>query len=81
MLKSIAVSDVQLGMFIHKFEARWFDHPFWKSRFLLDDEESLQEIRLSGLRGVVIDTAKGRDVMPSVPPTPASEAPCFPSTR
>jgi len=62
MLKQIAVSDLELGMFVHKFEGGWFEHPFWKAKFLVDDDEKLGAIKASRLRGVVIDTAKGRDV-------------------
>jgi HD-GYP domain-containing protein (c-di-GMP phosphodiesterase class II) len=64
MLKRVAVSDVKLGMFIHKMEARWFDHPFWKSRFLLDDSDDLHELRSSRIKSVIIDTAKGADIAP-----------------
>lgn len=62
MLKHIAVSDVALGMFVHKFEGSWFDHPFWKAKFLIEDEDRLSAIRNSRLSAVVIDTARGRDV-------------------
>jgi len=62
MLKQIAVSDLELGMFVHKFEGGWFDHPFWKAKFLIEDDEKLATIKSSRVRAVVIDTAKGRDV-------------------
>jgi len=65
MLKQIAVSDLELGMFVHKFEGGWFDHPFWKAKFLIEDEEKLAAIKDSKLRGVVIDTDKGRDIVPA----------------
>ncbi len=61
MLKQIAVSDLEVGMFVHKFEGGWFDHPFWKAKFLIEDTDKLTEIRNSRLRAVVIDTTKGRD--------------------
>lgn len=62
MLKRVDTSEVQLGMFIHKLEGSWFKHPFWKSRFLLEDEEMLASLRESAVRAVIIDTAKGDDV-------------------
>lgn len=62
MLKHIAASQVELGMFIHKFEGGWFDHPFWKTKFLIEDVDRLTAIRESRVRAVVIDTARGRDV-------------------
>lgn len=62
MLKRISLEDVELGMFIHKLEGSWFKHPFWKSRFLLEDSGMLQTLQKSALEGVVIDTAKGLDL-------------------
>ncbi|KPF61656.1 HD-GYP domain-containing protein [Porphyrobacter sp. AAP60] len=62
MLKRITVSDLEIGMFVHKMEGSWFSHPFWKAKFLIDDSEKLATLRSSSLEGVVIDTDKGRDV-------------------
>lgn len=62
MLKRVAVSDLEMGMFIHKMEGSWFRHPFWKSRFLLDDPDNLRHLRTSRLASVIIDTSRGRDV-------------------
>lgn len=62
MLKQIAVSDLELGMYVHKFEGSWFEHPFWKAKFLIEDSEKLATIKASRITGVVIDTAKGRDL-------------------
>lgn len=62
MLKRIDPHQAQLGMFIHKLEGNWFSHPFWRSRFLLDDEERLSRLRASDVAAVIIDTEKGRDV-------------------
>lgn len=61
MLKRISTDDIELGMFIHKLEGSWFRHPFWKSRFLLEDQELLDTLRGSGIEGVVIDTGRGKD--------------------
>lgn len=80
MLKQIAVSDLELGMFVHKFEGGWFDHPFWKAKFLIEDTEKLAAIRASKVRAVVIDTARGRDLASApaatcaAPETPAASA-------
>ncbi|MFC3174941.1 HD-GYP domain-containing protein [Novosphingobium bradum] len=58
MLKRIETDDVELGMFIHRLEGNWFRHPFWKARFLLEDETLLQRLRHSAVPGVIIDTAR-----------------------
>jgi len=31
-------------MFVYKLERSWFKHPFWRSRFLLNDETMLRDI-------------------------------------
>lgn len=67
MLKKIAPAQVELGMFVHKLEGSWLKHPFWKSRFLLEDPETLSDLRDADIRAVVIDIAKGRDVAAASP--------------
>ncbi len=82
MLKTVAVSDLEMGMFVHKMEGSWFSHPFWKAKFLIDDADKLATLRSSSLEGVVIDTSKGRDAdlasaagkLPSAPAPAASSA-------
>jgi len=62
MLKRIDAADVQLGMYIHKLEGSWLKHPFWRTKFLLDDPTTLADLRNSEVEGVVIDIEKGADV-------------------
>ncbi|MCW1383523.1 DUF3391 domain-containing protein [Novosphingobium sp. KCTC 2891] len=64
MLKRVDTSDIELGMFIHKLEGSWFKHPFWKSRFLLEDERVLESLQASDVPAVIIDTSRGKDVRP-----------------
>ncbi|PKP93406.1 MAG: phosphohydrolase [Alphaproteobacteria bacterium HGW-Alphaproteobacteria-14] len=88
MLKRVAITDLEMGMFVHKMEGSWFSHPFWKAKFLIDDAERLDTLRSSNLDGVVIDTSKGRDLTaannigrqsrkPAVAPSTASQADRF----
>ena len=72
MLKRIDPSQAELGMFIHKLEGSFFNHPFWRAKFVLGDERRLQKLRDSALDGVVIDTDKGRDVGTHTPPPSAA---------
>lgn len=89
MLKRIAVSELEIGMFVHKMEGNWFSHPFWKAKFLIDDSDKLATLRDSSLAGVVIDTSKGMDVGAADnrgancrPASPANPAPSTaPATR
>ncbi|UQY32939.1 HD-GYP domain-containing protein [Pseudomonas fulva] len=70
MLKKIPTHAVRIGMFIQGFDGNWLSHPFWKSRFVIDDAEDLARVRQSGVSGVWIDTSKGLDL-----PGPTSAAP------
>jgi putative nucleotidyltransferase with HDIG domain len=62
VLKRIALTELRIGMFIQEFSGSWMEHPFWKSKFLLDNAKDLQRIRDSGITELWIDTAKGLDV-------------------
>ncbi|MDD0842137.1 HD-GYP domain-containing protein [Pseudomonas sp. Gutcm_11s] len=62
MLKRIPVSDLLVGMYIHEFCGSWMDHPFWKGRFLLDNERDLERVRESDVTEVWVDVSKGLDV-------------------
>ena len=76
MLKRISTSDVELGMFVHKLEGSWFKHPFWKTKFLLEDPAMLADLHASDVAGVIIDTARGLDLRPKpVRPVMAETAP------
>lgn len=62
MLKTIPTHQVVIGMHIHALKGAWVDHPFWKTRFVLDDIQDLKKLQSSIIKEVVIDTAKGLDV-------------------
>ncbi len=75
MLKKIAVDQLRIGMHVHKLEGKWIDHPFWKTRFLLDSSADLQRLRSSGVTECWIDPGLGLDVAEPVADPPASRAP------
>jgi putative nucleotidyltransferase with HDIG domain len=62
MLKKIPIGHLRLGMHVHSLGGAWLDHPFWKTRFLLDDASDLAKLRASSVPDCTIDTAKGLDV-------------------
>src|SRR4051794_26186922 len=64
MLKTIAVNQVRIGMYIHELKGPWMDHPFWRTKFVLKDEMDLLKLKGSALKQVVIDTKRGLDVLP-----------------
>ncbi len=66
-LKKIAVSRLQLGMYLHALEGDWLAHPFWKSRFLLKDPADLKRLHDSTVQDCWIDIRRGLD-LPAAPP-------------
>ncbi len=72
MLKKIPVDDLRLGMHLHAMCGAWLDHPFWRTKFILNDPADLEKLRASSVKEVWIDAAKGRDVEP---PATAGVAP------
>ncbi|MFO1217123.1 MAG: HD-GYP domain-containing protein [Burkholderiaceae bacterium] len=75
MLKKIAVSQLRLGMHLHALEGAWLNHPFWKTKFVLDDPDDLQRLRESGVAECWIDASKGLDVEEPALATPRRDAP------
>lgn len=73
MLKRIFVDDLDLGMYVHEFCGSWMDHPFWRSRFVLDNPRDLERIRATPIREVMIDISRGKDV--AARPQAAAPAP------
>jgi HD-GYP domain-containing protein (c-di-GMP phosphodiesterase class II) len=74
MLKKIPVAQVRVGMHVHALEGAWLSHPFWKTRFVLDDPLDLRRLRASGVPECWIDTRLGLDVASDESPAPASAA-------
>lgn len=62
MLKTISTKQVKLGMHIHALNGAWVEHPFWKTKFVLQDPLDLKKLQASGVKEVVIDVSKGLDV-------------------
>lgn len=89
MLKTIPTNQVVQGMFIQELKGNWVDHPFWKSKFLLNDAGDLKKLQQSGVKHVVIDTKKGKDIAVEpadsqvivVEPPPVKETPPEPPKR
>ena len=63
MLKKIEISQLRLGMYIQSFEGAWLSHSFWRTRFLLNDDADLLDVRQSGIKACWIDLDKGLDVL------------------
>jgi len=74
MLKRIEVNELRLGMHLHAFDGPWMDHPFWRTRFVVDDEADLKKARASAVRHVWINVAQGLDVCAPEQQTPQAAA-------
>ncbi|MFW6350453.1 MAG: HD-GYP domain-containing protein [Thiohalospira sp.] len=58
MLRTVTVSQLEPGMFIHDLQMSWLQHPFLRSQFLLRSQDDIDRIRALGIREVVIDTGR-----------------------
>ena len=54
-------------MHLHELCGSWMEHPFWRSKFTLDDPEDIRRILESGIAEVWIDTDKGLDIPGETP--------------
>lgn len=59
MQQRIVPSQATIGMYVCSFEGSWLHHPFWRARFLIEDEDTLEKIRSSAIDALIIDGAKG----------------------
>ena len=62
MLKKISITDVTLGMYLQALEGPWLSHPFWKTKFVLNDPADLATLKGSPVPAVWIDVSKGCDL-------------------
>lgn len=47
--------DLRLGMYIQSLEGSWFNHPFWKTKFLLEEMDDLRALQSSDVESVWVD--------------------------
>ncbi|HEY8085353.1 MAG TPA: HD-GYP domain-containing protein [Methylophilaceae bacterium] len=75
MLKRIDVKHLRVGMYLHELCGKYMDHPFWRSKFMLEDKHAIDQLLSSPIKEVVIDTEKGLDVAVVEPRKPAPPSP------
>jgi putative nucleotidyltransferase with HDIG domain len=73
MIKKIAVGDLKPGMYVHDLDCGWLEHPFFRSRFLIQDQKQIGRILAAGINHVTIDTELGCD-LPDPDPVAAPQA-------
>jgi putative nucleotidyltransferase with HDIG domain len=62
MLRKIKTDQLCKGMYVQELCTAWINSPFWKSSFLLDDDETLEKIKDAKILEIIIDTKKGLDI-------------------
>jgi putative nucleotidyltransferase with HDIG domain len=73
-LRKIPVSELQLGMKLHRLDGSWLRHPFWRSRFVLDDAADLRRLQASGVQHCWIEDSTAQVTPPAAPPRPSTTA-------
>ena len=59
MRVTITASQLRLGMYISAIDTSWWEHPFWRSSFLLRRQSDLDKIIASDFQRIEIDTDRG----------------------
>ena len=62
MLVKIPPSEVRLGMYVAGFGGSWFEHPFWRPKFVIENKRDLDKVRHSSVPYVLIDETLGASV-------------------
>jgi HD-GYP domain-containing protein (c-di-GMP phosphodiesterase class II) len=69
-------------MYIRKFGGSWFDHPFWRARFVLKTAEDVATVQQSGVPFVWIDEVLGaRFALPAAALAPVGAPTPTPTSR
>jgi putative nucleotidyltransferase with HDIG domain len=74
MIKRIELHELCVGMYIHRLDASWINHPFWRESFFVKTAEELSRVRASGVPAVWIDTERGLAPLTAPDDTPAPQA-------
>jgi putative nucleotidyltransferase with HDIG domain len=70
MLIEIEAEQLRVGMYVHSLDLSWYNHPFWRRRFLINNEADLSTLLALGTRVIVIDDSKGLSPQPRNDPVP-----------
>ncbi len=68
MIRKIAAKQLLPGMFVVDLHCRWLETTFWRTRFLIEDDDDVARIQSDGINEVSIDTSRGID-LPIAPAT------------
>lgn len=71
MIKTITAKQIKKGMYIHKLNCSWLDHPFARNQFKITEQKDISKLLSSGIKSLQIDTEKGLDLQTPVTAPPA----------
>lgn len=74
--KGIPIEELKPGMYIVALDRPWLSTPLFRHRGLVKDEKAIARLKRCGVRHIIIDPTKGRDV-----PTPAEADPVSQTAR
>lgn len=81
-LRRIQPEQVEIGMYIQGFDGSWFNHPFWRSRFVIEKQRDLIKVRESAVRAVIVDDDRSRPMIArpllALPPVQSRIVPAAP---
>lgn len=69
MIKKIASSKLEVGMYVHDLNCNWLTHPFVRNSFPVTTKEQIRKILDAKIKELYIDTEKGLDVHKAKPTT------------
>ncbi|MEZ5657237.1 MAG: DUF3391 domain-containing protein [Burkholderiaceae bacterium] len=64
-LTKLDVAGLRIGDHVRKIEGPWLQHGFWRRSFRIRDQQTLDELRASGVQYVWIDPERDADSQPA----------------
>jgi putative nucleotidyltransferase with HDIG domain len=67
LYKWIGVRQLRRGMYVCEIDGSWIESPFWRKRFLLENDEDVRKLVATGINRIRIDISRGLDVSADAP--------------
>ena len=67
-IKRIPTTSAQVGMYLCGIDRSWLKTPFLVHRFLIKSSSDIAKLEQSGIREIIIDTDRGRDIIQNPEP-------------
>lgn len=62
MRKKISIKQLEIGMYVDKMDVSWLSSTLFRHQLLVKTQKQLDKIKKAGVKFLIIDTAKGKDV-------------------